>query len=230
MASPALVTFDVDGTLIRARGENANRFHKDAFAYAFKEVYGLEADIDEIAHHGSTDQLVLLAVLAHRGVPEEQAEAGIARACDAMVRFAGVEALLKALQALGQDKVVSCLVTGNLEQIAWRKMRGLGIEALFSKPHFGGFGSEHRERAKLVAAAADKCARLHAQPGTRFHLGDTPNDIRAAEASGATPVGLLTGIFSEEDLRAASANPEELIVLTNLSDTTAVLKTLGLAA
>lgn len=217
---------------------------QDAFAYAFKEVYGLEADIDEIAHHGSTDQLVLLAVLAHRGVPEEQAEAGIARACDAMVRFAdkatdvaeglellpGVEALLKALQALGQDKVVSCLVTGNLEQIAWRKMRGLGIEALFSKPHFGGFGSEHRERAKLVAAAADKCARLHAQPGTRFHLGDTPNDIRAAEASGATPVGLLTGIFSEEDLRAASANPEELIVLTNLSDTTAVLKTLGLAA
>ena len=57
---------------------------QDAFAYAFKEVYGLEADIDEIAHHGSTDQLVLLAVLAHRGVPEEQAEAGIARACDAM--------------------------------------------------------------------------------------------------------------------------------------------------
>ena len=41
MASPALVTFDVDGTLIRARGENANRFHK---VLGYSRLLGAIAD------------------------------------------------------------------------------------------------------------------------------------------------------------------------------------------
>ena len=40
MTSSVLITFDVDGTLIKSYGEGANRFHKAAFAHAFKEVYG----------------------------------------------------------------------------------------------------------------------------------------------------------------------------------------------
>ena len=36
-----LITFDVDGTLIKAVGAYANKFHKDAFAHAFKIVHGL---------------------------------------------------------------------------------------------------------------------------------------------------------------------------------------------
>ena len=32
-APKTLVTFDVDGTLIRSVGDDANKFHKDAFAF-----------------------------------------------------------------------------------------------------------------------------------------------------------------------------------------------------
>ena len=35
------VTFDVDGTLIRSVGEDANKFHKDAFAHGFATVFGI---------------------------------------------------------------------------------------------------------------------------------------------------------------------------------------------
>lgn len=43
MSKTVLVTFDVDGTLIKSVGADANKFHKDAFSYAFKEVYGKRA-------------------------------------------------------------------------------------------------------------------------------------------------------------------------------------------
>lgn len=40
-------------------------------------------------------------------------------------------------------RAASCLVTGNLEPIGWAKMRALGIEPLFTRPLFGGFGTDH---------------------------------------------------------------------------------------
>lgn len=43
-----LITFDVDGTLIRSIGLDANAFHKRAFTYAMKEVYGVDGTIDAI--------------------------------------------------------------------------------------------------------------------------------------------------------------------------------------
>ena len=48
MASPRLVliTFDVDGTLIRSVGDRANHLHKRAFAHAFLEVFGVKGHCD----------------------------------------------------------------------------------------------------------------------------------------------------------------------------------------
>jgi phosphoglycolate phosphatase-like HAD superfamily hydrolase len=66
-----LITFDVDGTLIKSVGTHANKFHKDAFAHAFKVVHDIDTNIDVIPHHGSTDQLVVEAVLKHHGVPHD---------------------------------------------------------------------------------------------------------------------------------------------------------------
>lgn len=43
-----LVTFDVDGTLVKAVGASSNRLHKRAFSHAFKEVFGVDGHIDVI--------------------------------------------------------------------------------------------------------------------------------------------------------------------------------------
>lgn len=62
--------------------------------------------------------------------------------------------------------------------------------------------------------------------GARYHVGDTPMDIQAAQASGAIAIGVATGIFSKEVL-LASAGPGA-IILDNLTDLPAVMAALGL--
>lgn len=238
-----LLTFDVDGTLIRAQGTDANKFHKDAFAHGFREVFGIETNIDVVQHHGSTDQLIIEAVMRHHGVPDADIRAKMAAACQAMSAFAverkshaadglellpGVKTLLEKLSV--NPDVAVCLVTGNLEPIAWAKMEKLGIAHLFTPPKFGGFGSDHTERGELVRLAAERAESLlgfEAQSTRRWHFGDTPNDMKAAEFAGATAVGLLTGIFSREEL-ADSSQAAEPIILDDLSDTDGVFAALGL--
>lgn len=76
VCSPAmarLVSFDVDGTLIRSVGDNANRLHREAFTEAFRSVFGIDTDIDVVHHHGSTDPLILIKVLEHHGIEKDVA-------------------------------------------------------------------------------------------------------------------------------------------------------------
>mgnify|MGYP001806859722 CR=1 FL=1 len=65
-------TSDVDGTLIHSIGKEANKLHKECFTAGFKEVFGLDTNIDVVEHHGSTDPLIVLKVLEHHGIPKEQ--------------------------------------------------------------------------------------------------------------------------------------------------------------
>ena len=67
-STKTLLTFDVDGTLIKSVGENANRFHKNAFSYGFKKIFGLDTTIDVVSHHGSTDKLIIRSVLAYHEI------------------------------------------------------------------------------------------------------------------------------------------------------------------
>jgi hypothetical protein len=62
----------VDGTLIHSIGKEANKLHKECFTAGFKEVFGLDTNIDVVEHHGSTDPLIVLKVLEHHGIPKEQ--------------------------------------------------------------------------------------------------------------------------------------------------------------
>ena len=71
-----------------------------------------------------------------------------------------------------REDVVVALVTGNLEQIAWTKMRRLGIYEHFTAPGLGGFGSDHTLRGELVKIAAVRTAEeLGVEVGARFHVG-----------------------------------------------------------
>jgi|AntAceMinimDraft_11_1070367.scaffolds.fasta_scaffold62875_1 hypothetical protein len=55
-----------------------------------------------------------------------------------------------------RDDTVVALVTGNLEPIAWTKMRRLGIYQHFTAPGIGGFGSDHTLRGELVKIAVSQ--------------------------------------------------------------------------
>jgi phosphoglycolate phosphatase-like HAD superfamily hydrolase len=63
----------------------------------------------------------------------------------------------------------------------------------------------------------------------RWHVGDTPMDVRAAVEAGAGALAVATGNCPAERLEAARARPEEeIVVLPSLEDTGAVLEALGL--
>ena len=116
-----------------------------------------------VKHHGSTDQLIGIDVMRYHGMEESVINARLPAFCKAMIDYSnshadsaacgieilpGVEAVLTALAA--RDDVIVCLVTGNLEPIAWHKMAALRLSHLFTPPCFGGFGSDHTERTELV--------------------------------------------------------------------------------
>lgn len=238
-----LITFDIDGTLIKAVGSHTNRMHKNAYSYAFKKVFGVDGTIDAIDHHGSTDPSVAIRTLAHYGIPLQEATNRVDDIKKSMVEYGlsdqgkeeageglsvlqGVEVLMKNLQ--NRSHVASGLVTGNLEDIAWLKMQALGLKPYFSTPHFGGFGSDHIERGELVKIAARRAAPLveFGSFGLRIHVGDTPADILAAGQGGARAIGVCTGAFSrlqlEEAVKEASSS-EGATILDDLADLDAFL-------
>ncbi|PNW83221.1 hypothetical protein CHLRE_06g311850v5 [Chlamydomonas reinhardtii] len=244
-----VVSFDVDGTLIHSVGDKSNKLHKDAFTHGLKVGLGLDTHIDVIAHHGSTDPLILIKVAEHHGISKQEAMAKLPAMEAAMNAYftehrdeaavglellPGVKELLTRLKAL--PNVATCLVTGNLEPIGWGKMEKLGVLDLFSSPRFGGFGSDFcsgnteeswKDRGEFVRVAARKCEELHGKVGARFHVGDTPMDIKAAVDAGAVPVAVATGIYTAEQLKAVA---EGVVVLDSLSDVQAVLRVMKLAA
>ncbi|XP_010682385.2 uncharacterized protein LOC104897241 [Beta vulgaris subsp. vulgaris] len=234
-----LVTFDIDGTMIQSTGANSNHFYL-AFSHAFLQVFGIHGTIDVIQAHGLTDRAILVNTLVHYGISSEVATDKLSDLMSKMIEYAkahakdlgdglkvlpGVEPLLQALSSM--DNVIIGLVTGNVEETAWMKLDALGIKKYFSVPYFGGFGSDHIDRCHLVNIAAERGERLF--PGKfdfRVHVGDTPNDIKAAELGGALAIGVCTGIFGKEELEQVSNG--SAIILQDLCDHKSFFKCLGI--
>jgi len=124
----------------------------------------------------------------------------------------GAAALLARLRATG-----ACLglVTGNLEAIAEMKVRAAGLGGFFS---VGAFGSDAEDRAELIVrarAAADARRAAAAPPLAVWHVGDTPMDVDAAARAGARGVGVATGHYTVQTLRAL---PGDHAVVADLCD------------
>ncbi|XP_074556061.1 uncharacterized protein LOC141811886 [Curcuma longa] len=235
-----MVTFDIDGTLIRSTGSSSNHLHRHAFSHAFLQVFGLQdATIDVVQHHGQTDPLILVDAAIHYGVPPDVARERLPEMKLKMIEYAkehtgevgeGLEVLpgvTSLLDNLSSNNVTIGLVTGNFEEIAWIKMDGLGIRKYFTIPNFGGFGSDHTDRGELVKIATERGQKISTEVfELRVHVGDTPNDIKAAEYGGALAVGVCTGIFTEAELKQASSGTA--IILPDLTDSKAFMKLLGI--
>jgi phosphoglycolate phosphatase-like HAD superfamily hydrolase len=135
---------------------------------------------------------------------------------------------LDALAAFSAEPVVQSLLTGNVRRFAEAKLRAFGLLDHLDLDA-GGYGWSHAVRAHLVDIARDAAAVRH---GRRFQgratvlVGDTPLDVEAALATGASVVAVATGWFSTAELSAAGAH----VVLPNLTSTADVLAAVRTAA
>lgn len=216
-----LVLFDIDKTLIKSAKE-----HHNAFSVAFKNVFGLDVDIDIIEHAGMTDWQIITEVLKQKGVAEEEIKSKISQCMEEIVKYfkeavkdAKVEILpgvKNLLPKLKKNNVLIGLVTGNLEQVARAKLAKIGLDDYFK---VGGFGSDDIDRTNLVKIAVKKAQEEFNFKGDIFLVGDAPRDMYAGKAAGVKNIGVATGKFSIDELRSAGAD----FAIPNLENTEEIL-------
>lgn len=206
-----LVTFDVDGTLVHGSGRAAaESSHARAFAHAVATHFNNGQPITPVAealprrlYQGSTDGLILLRLAkATCGVEPYVSFAKLDELMQCMYDYMmelnddditehiqPLPGVIENLEKLAKmkDSVYCGLVTGNVEGIARRKMKAVGVletgalsRACSSQLHkwsetehisfLGGFGSDycsgdidnlernHLDRGEQIAIAAQRCS------------------------------------------------------------------------
>lgn len=207
------IIFDIDGTLLYARG-----IGRDSFGTAFKTAYGIEyPDLSKLCFVGATDTGIIREMARECNVKnspahEEHFFLTLARELDKALSFnkplvyPGVpdflNELIKADYKLG-------IITGNIRPTAWSKLRHAGIDHCFS---FGAYGDDHHKRDEITRIAI---IRASEKAPVALMIGDTPLDIHAAKANNLVAVAVATGWVSAEELADAGAD----LVLDDFSDT-----------
>lgn len=209
MIAPALLLFDIDGTLLRTGGAG-----REALDDAFAHVFGWPQATRSVPIAGSTDSAIVRGVASRFGhvwdddAPTAQAvKTAYLAALSARIDVAGrveacpgVHALLDGLAAMGPGATAIGLVTGNWRAGARAKLGSIGLGDRFA---VGAYGDDAVDRNALVPIA---CARARAA-GLTFDrvvvIGDTPADVACARAGGALAVAVETGFAPREALVAS---------------------------
>ena len=198
--------WDIDGTLMSSSGAG-----RRAIERAFATRYGRH-DVLDFPFDGMTDPVIFRRGLSGLGLDPHTPDAAfeslvelylvhLREACSAPDGFRVHDGIAECLGGLSErDGFAVGLGTGNVERGARIKLARVGLDQHFS---FGGFGSDHGDRASLLAIGADRGAARLGVARERCRvvvIGDTPKDIAAARSIGADCVAVATGSYSVERL------------------------------
>ncbi len=228
-ASRKLLLFDIDGTLIDTGGAGLVSL-RESFHAAFP---GHESHtFPPLDLGGATDRGVARFIFEHYGLGDaphlhdqyffhytgalERNLLAFAKSGRGRV-LPGVPALLQALSRQHANRLA--VLTGNLREGAWIKLRTFGLDGHFTT---GAFGDDHHDRNALGPIALDRVFDSHDErfaPENTVVIGDTPRDIACARAFGAKVVAVATGAASVSEL--ASAGPD--LLLDDFCETDAVV-------
>jgi len=225
-----VVLFDIDGTILWTDGAGRRAVYR-----ALEDVFGAPVP-DGHEFDGKTDPQIVRELMQLAGVTHGDIDVRLGHALERYVELLhgelgtleehdhvlpGIRELLDALET--RDDVLLGLLTGNVLPGAVAKLTAVGIDA--SRFRVGAFGSDHAQRPELPAIAME---RAEALLGRQIHgsdvvvIGDTPADMNCGRGIGARAVGVATGRYSVDDLRACGA----AAVFEDLSDTDVVVRTI----
>ena len=224
-----LLLWDVDGTLVTARGAG-----RRALARALTAVFGTAGAIDAYDLRGATDRAIVHDVMTGAGFDATAVRARLDDCFEAYARelaselgdgqgivvLPGVAEVIRRLD--GHPGALLGLLTGNIEEGARLKLAPSGLWPYFRT---GAFGSDDADRRRLPSLAA---RRAHALVGYAFRphevvvIGDTPRDVECARAFGAVAVAVASGMCSRDELAATSPD----LLLDDLADVDAAISAL----
>lgn len=210
-----LFLFDIDGTILNTHGAGRRSVER-----ALSRVFDRPISTRGVIFSGKTDPQILHEVLAMHGIDPAAVngafEAGLAAYAEVMheelqperiTLLPGVADLIARLA--DTPNVQLGLLTGNLEAMAYLKLKAVGLDAFFP---FGAFGSDHADRYQLPPIAVH---RAFHHTGRQFTgkeiviIGDTEHDVLCGRALDVYAVAVCTGHYSRETL--AMLNPDLLL-------------------
>jgi phosphoglycolate phosphatase len=220
-----LLLFDIDGTLISSGGAGGR-----AMARAFQEVFGFSNGLGSISMAGRTDAWIVAQMAAEHGLEYDADKFRLFH--DTYIRhlsteilapradkgvLPGVRELLDILVARSDTHLA--LLTGNFQKGAEIKLQFFDLWRYFAT---GAFGDDSHDRNGLLwkaMANVEAAGGAAVRPSEVLVIGDTPLDIAVAVAGGARSLGVATGNYDAEALRASGADA----VVPDLSDPEPVL-------
>lgn len=221
--------WDIDRTLV-----TVDLLGREIFAAAFLEVTGRDLErAPDFA--GRTDYELAATALAWHAIevhPElleaffaAMSKGTSARAAEFLVHgraLAGSHAAIEAFAGL--DASIQTVATGNVPVAAHTKLTTFGLHTHLDL-EVGGYGSDAAERPIVVGLARRRAEEKY---GVRVPdrkvvvVGDTPNDVAAAQANGFLAIAVATGRFGLDELHATGAD----FVLPSLEDIAPVVELL----
>jgi phosphoglycolate phosphatase-like HAD superfamily hydrolase len=205
------VLFDIDGTLLVTGGAGAVAWQR-----AFRELHGIDADINEHTHAGMTDPeiaaIVFREVIGRQGSAAERAEAiagylsHLQQAVEESEGYRVMPGIEELLPRLAGEGILLGIVTGNIEAAAHIKLARGDLNRFFT---FGGYGSDSSDRTELTKKALERGGQVAGKPldpAVTIAVGDTPRDVKAGHGAGIKVVGVATGSYAVDELTAAGAD------------------------
>jgi phosphoglycolate phosphatase len=206
-----LVLFDIDGTLIDTGGAGA-RSWTWAFEHAFERP---GVDIGKYSSAGMTDPVVARKTFTE-ALGREPSGEELARLMSAYLSvlpdyvaasegYRVLPGVAELLPKLSKANVLLGVTTGALEAGAHAKLGRARLNHYFL---VGGYGSDSENRVRLTQTAVERAERLlgrSLQPREVAVVGDTPLDISAAQGAGVVSIGVASGRYGVEELRASGA-------------------------
>ena len=210
---PKLLLFDIDGTLISARG-----IPKKAMATVLARRYSTFQYDKSYDFSGRTDPDIIEHLLRYdkREFSDTLIKEILWEFCIELEKefinghrleiHPGVNGLIQRLRTT--ENVFLGLVTGNVSEGARIKLEAADLHRYFP---VGGFGDDSKDRNELPPIA-QKRAEIHYdkifEPEDIWIIGDSIHDIGCAKNNGLRCLAVSTGRTSREDL--AAVNPEFL--------------------
>lgn len=223
--TPALILFDIDGTLLRV----GDHEHGAAFRHAFEEVYGRPVTLEGVPLAGMLDAQIARILFERHALDRDDSDERLQEMMEAMgeryalaiaqheMRERLLPGVVEAIQACIHNGWPAGVLTGNGQAVGHAKLRATGLDTLLT---FGAFGDSATERGHLVEIALDAAyiaTRQRYERSRTVLVGDTPNDIQAARYAGTRVIAVATGRFGSDSL--AEHEPDAL--LPDLGDTPA---------